>query len=990
MSLSGQIILSSRGRMPRFTGIREEQYETLKSLRSVLGRDVYAAALSDLERREARGRREADVRRVAAEAREAAAEAARRRAEAVARVAAAQRAEASRLKKNEKARARRAAQRTATDTTTGLITTVRISRGADPQTERNTMLRAAQRLTTVPTARFLLIVEGETYKEETVTIRSGMSSDNIYWSFIFKFLNRGSDEYLPEILFAERTGLQYMNLVITTNTQVPEQRLAQRFRDGPVHCIIDPLVSLWKKMGENSDSDSSRKRCFQVMRKIEGLRSRFAAGVPEADMEEVARIAQRKIVIKDLFGKSFAEYNAKSTKTFSWTNTRENHVDVGHLALQGQAEKCSQEEFDVIYTRHAKAWEEKKEVFLIEGSADGVRCIRSASGAWRVRDDLFDAFQEVRDELELNEFGFDCIKHPEVNEYIREACVVNSAPVRLSSSQPTGHRDLAAAYTQHEMTRYYQGFLGKIQVWGTLSVGSSEAKAFLTDPNHFGIFRCKVLSCDNELLARLGLRVGETTTLPSPEWLYFLDHGVKVEIVSGVVGSKWYGGEVLYEGLMEPIGDVKKPYAHLAGCFGHQNDTKTYKFHGSREWASHLKSCGYQTYYDLDMISVKVPADFCYTSHHILAFITSYTRINMLEAMAKFPIENLCAVVLDGIYFTGECPSIGDKFKEKKVKPLNTWGQSWYKPSFVDDEFMDVLDETMLLGNCILAGQGGCGKTHFVMTQSGLNDILYIVPQHTLGIENAQKHGVRYTTIHKFIGAESKDKDGKVVKCRPWKDEHTMPAIGFIDEGTMIDAKWISDAISMYPHTRFFIAADVMRLHGKMIAFQCRSGRPGHFNNVIDNDLPIKYFLNDRRSLDDQLKAMKTRIREEMVRIYTDGETWDAIAMANWISQTYPVMKLDDVAFVTGDTVIAGTHKTNDRLLEKGIVSGYLSAKKERSKEFVEGWTARGSFTTHSYQGSTIRDGRVFVCINDSFELAMIYTAVSRAVRIEQINFVVV
>ena len=71
-------------------------------------------------------------------------------------------------------------------------------------------------------------------------------------------------------------------------------------------------------------------------------------------------------------------------------------------------------------------------------------------------------------------------------------------------------------------------------------------------------------------------------------------------------------------------------------------------------------------------------------------------------------------------------------------------------------------------------------------------------------------------------------------------------------------------------------------------------------------------------------------------------------------------------------------------------MSGYLSIKKERSKEFVEGWTKRGSFTTHSYQGSTIRDGRVFVCINDSFELAMIYTAVSRAVRIEQINFVMV
>ena len=741
-------------------------------------------------------------------------------------------------------------------------------------------------------------------------------------------------------------------------------------------------------MGENCDSDASKKRCFQVMRKIEGLRSRFATGVPEADMEEVAKVAQRKIVIKDLFGKSFAEYNVKSTKTFSWTNTRENHCDVGHLALQGKAEECSQAKFDKIHDEHLTAWREKREVFLMEGNADGVRCIRSATGAWRVENDLFEAFQDVIDELRLNEYGIDCIKYPEVNEYIREACVVNSAPVRLSSSQPTGHRDLAAAYTQQKMTSYYQGFLGKIHQWRRLNVGSSEAKAFLT--KHLGIFRCKILACYNEYLIRLGLKVGQIVTLPSPELLYFLDHGVKAEIVSGVFGSKWDAGEELWDGLMEPIGDVKKPYAHFAGCFGHQNDTKTYKFHGSKEWASHLKACGYTTYFDGDMISVKIPAKFSYTSHHILAFITSYTRINMLEAMSQFPIENLCAVVLDGIYFTGECPSIGDKFKEKKVKPLNTWGQSWYNPSVVCDEFMPVLEDSLLLGNCILAGQGGCGKTYSVLTDSGFNDVLYVVPQHTLGIENAQDHSVRYTTIHKLVGVESKDKNGKITKCRPWKDEHTMPSVCLIDEMTMVNAKWISDAIKMYPMTRFYIAGDVMRHNGKMIAFQCRSGTPGLFNDVFDSEMPIKYFLNDRRSLDDELKEMKARIRREMVRLYTDGDQWDAMALASWICRKYPVEKLDDIAFAAGDTIIAGTHKTNDKLLEKGIVSGYLSPHKERSKELVEGWKARGSFTTHSYQGSTIREGRVFVCINDSFELAMIYTAVSRAVRIEQIKFVMV
>ena len=131
---------------------------------------------------------------------------------------------------------------------------------------------------------------------------------------------------------------------------------------------------------------------------------------------------------------------------------------------------------------------------------------------------------------------------------------------------------------------------------------------------------------------------------------------------------------------------------------------------------------------------------------------------------------------------------------------------------------------------------------------------------------------------------------------------------------------------------------------------------------------------------------MKQEIRAKMLEFYTDGEVADARVMTGWIRHRYGV-KMDNV-FAAGDTVIAGTHKTNETMLAGGVVSGYLSFRNERSKEAVEGWTRRGSFTTHSYQGSTITDGKVYVVINDAFELAMIYTAVSRAVSIDQIIFI--
>ena len=1008
--MSGQIILSHISRM-RFTGARIAQYETIKIVRQSLGRKGYSDALKEIERAEKKARQQALRREKEREARELAALQAELAAEAKKEKEQEARREAARIARNAKKRANRAAAKEAAadaalaaalaaETSPGFIRRIEIHRdtnmtatnqmGLTPNPIWEELAELLRIGYTGSTVRMMLIANGEVVSEDTKNIIFNSSWENVYWRYISPFLNPYEDNTVKDILQKaddEEIPMEYVAFVLTTNQQVPAARLAQRFRDGVVHCVIDPLVALWKKMGENSEADSSKKRCFQIMKKIEALRPRFPDGVPECDMEEVAKVAQRKLVVKDLFGNAFSEYNVKSTKTFSWTNTRENHVDVGHLALQGAAEKVSQEAFDQIHDQHMTAWNENKEVFLMEGGADGVRCIRSATGAWRVRDPLFDAFEEVQNRLGFKEYGLDCVKYSELNEYIKEACVVNSAPVVLSEEEATGHRDLKAAYTQHTMTSYFQGFLGKIQQSRRLNVSSSEARAFLV--KHLGIFRVRILSNENPLLVKLGL--AETVTLPSPEIIYFIDHGVKVEIVSGVFGSSWTATkEEMYDGLMDPIGDVGKPYAQFAGCLGHQSDKKTYRFFGGKDWASHLKACGYETYFNDGIISVKILKDFYYSHIHIMAFITSYTRINMLEAMEKFEVDNLVAVVLDGIYYRGECPEISDQFRIKKVKPLMSQGVGWYTPSYATDEFMPVLEDVKLLSSCILSGQGGCGKTYSVLTDNAFVDVLYVVPQHTLGIENAKKHSVRYTTIHKLIGVESKNDEGKIIKCRPWKDEKAMPSVCLLDEMTMIDAEWIEKALVMYPETLFFIAGDAIRHNGKMIAFQTRSGKPGEFNRIFDGGLPIKQFDIDRRSLDNDLKQLKIILRAMMLEIYTDGEVDDARVLEGWIRANFPVVPVSQIQFTAGDTVIAGTHKTNEKLLERGIVSGYLSRRKERSHLFVEGWKKRGSFTTHSYQGSTIRDGKVFVVVNDAFELAMIYTAVSRAVRMEQIVFTLV
>jgi ATP-dependent exoDNAse (exonuclease V) alpha subunit len=101
-------------------------------------------------------------------------------------------------------------------------------------------------------------------------------------------------------------------------------------------------------------------------------------------------------------------------------------------------------------------------------------------------------------------------------------------------------------------------------------------------------------------------------------------------------------------------------------------------------------------------------------------------------------------------------------------------------------------------------------------------------------------------------------------------------------------------------------------------------------------------------------------------------------------------LKISEFMFKDGDTVIAGTNKSNSKLLEAGVVSGYYKKGGYISDVYIKGYETRGSFTIHSFQGRTVESGTIWICINDLFEYAMLYTAVSRAVNYSQLKFFII
>jgi len=461
--------------------------------------------------------------------------------------------------------------------------------------------------------------------------------------------------------------------------------------------------------------------------------------------------------------------------------------------------------------------------------------------------------------------------------------------------------------------------------------------------------------------------------------------GLEVRLIAGAWGSTF---EIDYT----PVMMENRRYCTWAGKLGMDKCDNTYTFKGDAVWASCLKNMlGEDAVFffsELGMICVRIPKKSYKTKHHILAFITSYTRMNLLETMQKVD-GSLVKVVLDGLYYRGVLPDIELPIhKDKEGKKHIGFRNHWYYPAKVDVSEWEAYDATIdtpvgfVPNVCVLTGAGGCGKSHSILTRKSIPKILYVVPTNVLGRKMRAKHGMDYTTIHKLIGIGEGD-----YKCRPFHEDHYEPAVVFLDELTMIEKEWVEKALEMYPRTRFYIAGDVDRDRW----YQCRNGHPGKFSEIwMPTDKHyVKEYLTDYRAQDQELKDFKQKVRFVMRSVFTDGGQNDANRVAGYVRKNYKITPFDDAVamFSAGDVWIAGTHKTNEKLLKAGVVSGYMNGRKEIVAEEEKGAEKRGSFTTHSFQGLTLETERVFISL-DFFEYAMLYTSISRVCNMSQLIIV--
>lgn len=808
-----------------------------------------------------------------------------------------------------------------------------------------------------------ITVNGTVIETKLVQVQGG-DSTAMWWNSLYN------------LLFIYENGMEVQRIqpgntfriVLIRADQIPSAKILQKYREGETHCVLQPIHTMFMEYAKASESPASKKRLTQIANKIKGMEQDYPNGVPEDDMEIVGKACSRCIIIHDIIGNEIKRYNTSSTKYIHFTNTRINHVEQGNLVIDKMWTVVSQQEMEDLLDEHDKnGW-----FYLFDGDVKNriAKSIRSIKGAFVVGNPDREIFNEFSKSQGVSNYGINAVQYPELNQFILEGRLINSAPTPLcddpNDTEGVQHIDVEKAYTQHKHAPFYEGFMGHITNWRRLTNCSID---FIN--NHLGIYQIKVLTCSNVLLRKLGLKEGNLYTLCSPEIKYFMSLGMTCKLIAGCWGSTFH-----LEWTPEML--ENRRYCIWAGKQGMDLPYQTYTLKGGSEWASHLKAeLGEDRVFyfsEEQMIVIKIQKKSYQTRHHILAFITCYTRLNMLDLMSKVD-GDLIKVVLDGLYYRGVLPDVEiPHHNDKKLKEHIGFREAWYYESKINTSSWGEYDYRFD-GSAVLAGAGGNGKTYSVLTSRGLIRPLYVVPAHVLGRKMVMEHsGTTYTTIHKLIGVE----------CLPFKDDHYEPHVILLDELTMIEAEWIEQAIKMYPNTMFLIAGDIDEKQW----FQCRNGCPGKFSKVwIPSDWKYVHYNTDYRSKDEELKALKVAIRNEMKRTFTNNNMRDLIAIQEYIMKNHTVLQFKDAVakHVAGDKWIAGTHSTNKKLLMNGIVSGYINADREIVSD-GEG-EQRGAFTIHSYQGLKIETGKVFICVSDVFEYAMIYTAVSRCVNMSQIIF---
>lgn len=766
----------------------------------------------------------------------------------------------------------------------------------------------------------------------------------------------------------------------------------QTFRDN-IHngCVYDAIkLYLENKMKVKEDANIQT-----MINKLNKHENKLRKGYTWDNMHEITDLLGVSITIKDLVnGKSYDIPTYKRARfNIEMINSRYNHLDL-YLTNDSPIE-VSQEDYDKIKNESVYYIEKYGVLYMYKNE--------NQYGNYKIYETEFNkVYNEWKQTIKYNELSISTFS----DEYLLISQYDNNTHRFFNNFDVNDNDyyelDLRSAYYNYSNKEYNPYYCG-VPSGGFINIKcdnmTDEIFIEMTNNKLVGFFNVEIL--DNNLKS-FGFFKGSYHVLFTSQVMLLLKHTtLKFLYASYSVGVDMPFNEK-FLGLTEK---GLKFYCKAYGLLFVDSSSTTFELkHSStdNEYYSVIHNDDYD-YFEKDKDDKSTTLKIVEhkkdrRSHRHIAFaIHAYCKTLILEKMISIGSDNIFGVKLDSIIVKNVCLiNECEKFKIKKCNIVKLLSRESYDVerckyfSKSNGKFffnMSFLPNNEIVKNKIIYchGMGGSGKTHSILSSNNINqsNLCYTTSAWRLIHEQKKK-------FEKIIGLSLPKLIGYCDNKKVEKTNNKNIRYIVIDEGTLIERLTVERIIKDYENCFIFILGDI-DISGR--AFQC-SNTPYIFKD-FDRCQNIEYTKTYR--FNEELNNYLLELRQKMIKY--DG---NIILLKKYLIKTlsHRMFKADDIKYNNNDIGISCLKDNTlitEYFLNRGVEPKYFVkntdlknnvCKGQQYKEKPEGknYEVKLFHTIHSFQGCQLeQDNNIIIYLDKLFDYNLIYTALSRARRIDQI-----
>lgn len=752
--------------------------------------------------------------------------------------------------------------------------------------------------------------------------------------------------------------------------KIETTKIKQYFKEGNVNCLLKPILFWAENCKLGSKSDSAKSRYNAIINRLNKISVEIGnKGVSENEMIRISNEAQVDISIEKPIIVDNDKYvvesksNKKALKKFEMRNTKFNHVELNELLYLNNIEEVSREDLYSI----KEQLENDGKYYEFKRDLNGYTSINTLEKTWRLSNEFMQLVNEMEQEEGLNECYIDDIDNKDLSEFVKMGTHYNATIDFNMDRRDAKHMDMKNAYAKYLNCIYYEGFLGKITDWRK------------TDKiEGVGLYQINnlVLSSDVKKINDSMKIYFNNIIYPSCDLKWLEKNGCSFDIVCGCWGIKPLDFDMTKYGFLFNKYEGIRGYAKYVGMCDSHYLTKKFSCYGDEELSRTLDNC---IYYRNNEITIAYPKKHNYHFGHFTAFILAYQRIQMLDQLLTMDHNNLIRVCVDGIYYRGE-ETFSDVFVQKTkmtfeniagdsyVSNISDFNQSWNCGEYKPNNRLELY-----------IGEGGNGKTHKNLLDKGLQRVLYVAPSWKLAEKKRQEYGV-----DKEVWANILTNDPEI-----YGSIKRRYNVFIVDEVSMMTEENKKNLFEKYDNIKLIFCGDI----GYQAPPFSIDGKPVKEITEEGFDIIYKEKVNYRYKCE-RLKSIIAMIREMITYGRSD------IEVNNYVKSMFTKKTNEDIKkmYSINDMILSRSHLIKDTYTEmfKDMQKWYVTKNTRLYKngQIVIGdkpdttCEIRHAYTIHSIQGETAED-KLFINMEKCYDSRLLYTAISRARRAEQIILII-